>query len=87
MDAHNHQPEPPPQEPDEPTARLTSIRINAWMWREVREEAARRHMSAAEYVREAVAYRLSYDWAQRIDDDEVIERLKKLDRRLGWHRY
>lgn len=63
--------------------RLTSIRISWEGWALVQEEADRLGISAAEYIREATFFRLGIDWVKHHNDDEVVERLRRLARHVN----
>jgi predicted DNA-binding ribbon-helix-helix protein len=40
--------------------RVTTMRFTSELWAELEREAARESMSVAQYVREAVAFRMAY---------------------------
>lgn len=65
-----------------PEAKLTSIRLPAFLWESAQEEAKLHGISGAEYVREAVQHRLGSQFQKDIDDDPVVERLEHLQQEL-----
>lgn len=67
--------------------KLTTIRISQASWDAIQEEAKTLDISAAEFIRESVIFRLGYRWAKRADDDHVIQRLREIDRRIDVEHY
>lgn len=61
--------------------KLTTIRMSQKTWEAVQEEAEMLGVSATEFIREATIFRLGYRWAQRMDDDHIVERMRAIDRR------
>jgi hypothetical protein len=55
-----------------------NIRMSESAWEAVQAEARREGVSASEFVRESVFFRLGYRFAKRMDDDELVQRLARI---------
>jgi hypothetical protein len=58
--------------------RNISIRMSESAWQAVKDEADSDGVSASEFVRESVFFRLGYRYAGRMDDDELVKRLRPM---------
>lgn len=58
--------------------KVINIRMSESAWAAIRAEADVEGVSASEFVREAVFFRLGYRWAKRMADDELALRLARL---------
>jgi hypothetical protein len=58
--------------------RNISIRMSESAWESIQAEARQDGVSASEFVRESVFFRLGYRYAGRMDDDELVKRLRPM---------
>lgn len=55
-----------------------NVRMSVSAWETIQAEARRDGVSASEFVRESVFFRLGYRFAGRMDDDELVKRLERI---------
>lgn len=55
-----------------------NIRMSESAWDAIKAEAELEGVSASEFVRECVFFRLGYRYAGRMDDDELVRRLRPM---------
>lgn len=55
-----------------------NMRMSEETWAAVKAEAALEGISASEFMREAINWRLAVRFARRMDDDELVQRLERL---------
>lgn len=58
--------------------KLVSLRMSEASWEAIQDEARLIGVSASEFMRESAFFRLGYRWAQRMDDDQLADRLRAI---------